>query len=433
MELFNQENVMSDEQLSNTQADDNTKSTDKAAAKIKFRCMTPLEWDEKIVELFQKHGRNPNFADKYGVPLLFHAINFGTTHSMRKLLEAGADVNCVSWQGYSPWFLAVDSREMAKIHLLEEFHADQTIQNHLGHNALHLVAMRGDVRLFHYLIHHTPESAILAVNRRGDTLLLLTASSRHPLQTRTCLTHTEIPIDARNQKGETAFLRSLKDGDLSSARLIMNAGGNIHIPDHNGLFPLNAAFRFQNTEKENMNMLSAGTAPDTCDPWGETPLFLAVKRHWDDALQLILSYPVDVHHAADPESHNRKTCQITPIMLAVRDGQTKIAEQLLHAHADPNSTLNGKTLLYHAVKQRCSDMVELLIASGAKVEVISVENPEEITPVQLAIKNEDIPVIRGILNQVQLSLPGDKIREMIDHISNTELRDLLIEVADRKA
>lgn len=437
MELFNQENVMFDEQLSNTQADDNTKSTDKVAAKFKFRCMTPLEWDEKIVDLFQKHGRNPNFANQYGVPLLFHAINFGTTQSMRMLLEAGADVNFVSWQGYSPWFLAVDSREMAKIHLLEEFHADQTVQNHLGHNALHLIAMRGDVRLFHYLIHHMPESASLAVNRWGDTLLHLTASSRHPLQTRICLTHTAIPIDARNQKGETAFLRSLKDGDLSSAHLIMNAGSDIHIPDHNGLFPLNAAFRFQDTIKENLNliqnMLSAGAAPDTCDPWGETPLFLAVKRHWDDALQLILSYPVDVHHAADPESHNRKNSQITPIMLAVRDGQTKIAERLLHAHADPNSTLNGKTLLYHAVKQRCSDMVELLIASGAKVEAISVENPEDITPVQLAIKNEDIPVVRGILNQVQLSLSGDKIREMIDHISNTELRDLINGIAVWKA
>ena len=437
MELFNQENVMSDEQLSNTQADDNTKSTDKVAAKIKIRCMTPFEWDEKIADMFRKHGRNPNFADKYGVPLLFHAINFGTTHSMRMLLEAGADVNFVSWQGYSPWFLAVDSREMAKIHLLEEFHADQTIQNHLGHNALHLVAMRGEVRLFHYLIHHMPESAILAVNRRGDTLLHLTASSRHPLQTRICLTHTEIPIDARNQKGETAFLRSLKDGDLSSARLIMNAGGDIHIPDHNGLFPLNAAFRFQNTEKENMNliqnMLSAGAAPDICDPWGETPLFLAVKRHWDDALELILNYPVDVHHAADPESHDCRTCQITPIMLAVRDGQAKIAERLLNAHADPNSTLNGKTLLYYAVKQQRLDMVVLLIASGANVKTVSEEKPEVITPVQLAIKNENIPVVQSILNQTELSLSDKKIRKMIDNISNTELRDLLIEVADRKA
>ena len=78
-------------------------------------------------------------------------------------------------------------------------------------------------------------------------------------------------------------------------------------------------------------------------------------------------------------------------------------------------------------------MVELLIASGAKVEAIFVENPEDITPVQLAIKNEDIPVVRGILNQVQLSLPGDKIREMIDHISNTELRDLINGIAVRKA
>ena len=437
MDLFNQEDMMSNYQSSDIQPNDNTKSMEKVAKTLESHTITPLEWDEKIKDMFRENANNPDFVNEYGVPLLFHAINFGTTTSMRMLLEAGADMNFVSWQGYSPWFLAVDSREMAKIHLLEEFHADQTIQNHLGHNALHLVAMRGDVRLFHYLIHHAPKSAILATNRWGNTLLHLAASSRHPLLTRICLTHTEIPLDTRNQRGETAFLKALKDGDLSSARLIMNAGANIHIPDHNGLFPLNAAFRFQNTGEENVNliqnMLLAGAAPDTCDPWGETPLFLAVKRHWDEALELILNYQVDVHHAADPESNNRKTCRITPIMLAVRDGQTKIAERLLNAHADPNSIFNGKTLLYHAVKQQCPGMVELLIASGAKVEVVSEENPEEITPVQLAIENEDIPVVRGILNQAELSLLDDKIRKMIDHIANAELRDLLIEIADRKA
>ena len=120
-------------------------------------------------------------------------------------------------------------------------------------------------------------------------------------------------------------------------------------------------------------------------------------------------------------------------MLAVRDGQAKIAERLLNAHADPNSTLNGKTLLYYAVKQQRLDMVELLIASGANVKTVSEEKPEVITPVQLAIKNENIPVVQSILNQTELSLSDKKIRKMIDNISNTELRDLLIEVADRKA
>ncbi|MDD3022206.1 MAG: ankyrin repeat domain-containing protein [Alphaproteobacteria bacterium] len=200
MEWFNKEDNLFSYQSSGMRSDDGQKSTDDVGEAVDFHVITPMEWDERIKNTFHINGNNPDFADEHGVLLLFHAINFGTSDVVRFLLEAGADANYVSWQGHSPWFLAVDSKNMAKIHLLEKIHADQTIQNNSGHNALHLIAMRGDIRLFHYLIHHAPLKAVLAVNRWGNSLLHLTASRHRHLLMRICLTHAEIPIDLENHE-----------------------------------------------------------------------------------------------------------------------------------------------------------------------------------------------------------------------------------------
>ena len=125
----------------------------------------PEEWDEWIYSLFRQNNNNPDFIDTHGVPLLFHAINLGTAASVRILLEAGANVNFVSWQGTSPWLLAVKSGDMQKIRLLEQFNADISIQDNCGNNALHFIAMQGESRLFHYLLHHDTVKSAIAVNR----------------------------------------------------------------------------------------------------------------------------------------------------------------------------------------------------------------------------------------------------------------------------
>ena len=75
----------------------------------------PEKWDEWIYSLFRQNNNNPDFIDTHGVPLLFHAINLGTAASVRILLEAGANVNFVSWQGTSPWLLAVKSGDILVI------------------------------------------------------------------------------------------------------------------------------------------------------------------------------------------------------------------------------------------------------------------------------------------------------------------------------
>ena len=75
-------------------------------------------------------------------------------------------------------------------------------------------------------------------------MLHLTAAWNHLLQTRICLTHTDIPINARNRAGETAFLKALKCGHFQVARILMLAGADIDLPDNSGITPMKAARAF---------------------------------------------------------------------------------------------------------------------------------------------------------------------------------------------
>lgn len=320
-----------------------------------------LNHDDASLKNLISAGADPDQPDSFGVVPLFHAINFGTLESLEMLLAAGADVNHSCWQKQSPWFLAVKSRDMAKIHLLEKYHADQTIQNKHGDNALHLLAMRGDLRLFHYMIHHSPEQAILAVNSRGNTLLHLTASWNNQLLTRICLTHTSIPIDAVNTEGETAFLKAIKSANIAIARILRNAGCNIKHVDNSGLNSLSAAIRYMKADSDTLelitDLLKNGTAPDQENQDKETPLWLAVKRNWHEAVKLLLEYPVDVNHAVDKK---------TPLVMAYLQSDIKMTALLLTANADPNVQLDKKSLLSLAIETHQLEIAELLQNAGRR-------------------------------------------------------------------
>lgn len=137
--------------------------------------------------------------------------------------------------------------------------------------------MRGDVRLFHYLIDNDPAESLLAVNRWGNSLLHLTVSGHRHLLTEICLTHTRIPINLQNRSGETAFLKAVKGGDMSTARRLMKAGCDINMADKNGFHPLTAALRHMKQNDETLlsfirDLLVGGVDPDMCNYWGGNSL-----------------------------------------------------------------------------------------------------------------------------------------------------------------
>lgn len=182
-----------------------------------------FDHDDKQLRSLLQAGADANEPDANGVVPLFHAIHFGGVETVRLLLQAGADVNHTNWNGYSPWFAAVESKDRRKILLLKEYNADRTISNHLGYNTLHLTAMRGDLRLFHELIHHSPKTMIRAVNHRGNTILHLAASWHNPLIVRICLTHASELIDVRNATGESALEIAARSGRMDIIELLLNA------------------------------------------------------------------------------------------------------------------------------------------------------------------------------------------------------------------
>ncbi len=337
-------------------------------------------------------GEDANAPDQNGVVPLFHAIRFGNVEMVRLLLEAGAEVNYTNWQGQSPWLIAVESKDRRKIKLLKQNHADMTIQNYLGHNALHLTAMRGDLRLFHELVHGSPEVAILAVNRWGDTIMHLAVSWHHFHAVKICLTHTKLDPDARNADGESAFLKALKGGDLKIAGLLLHHGCDFDLADLRHFHPLVAAMKYLAHDADTLafiaDLLARGAAPDICNHLNETPLLLSAKSNWTEMAELLLRYPVRVNHIGDDRRAS--------IHFAFANHNETMLKLLLDHDADPNLMDGKKTLLYQAVCDNNVVVAELLLRAGADCTIAfkAEDSKEELLPMDVATRNKNAEIIQ---------------------------------------
>lgn len=133
-------------------------------------------------------------------------------------------------------------------------------------------------------------------------------------------------------------------------------------------------FRAIGTDDETVvaGLLRRGFDPNTPNPQGEHPLFLAIREPAPKVLRLLLAQPrlqVDARNAHDE----------TPLMMAALKGQVEAARGLLERDADPNKP--GWTPLHYAATSGHVEIIRLLLAHDAYIDAGS---PNGSTPLMMA-------------------------------------------------
>ncbi|XP_043116799.1 nuclear factor NF-kappa-B p100 subunit [Puntigrus tetrazona] len=117
-------------------------------------------------------------------------------------------------------------------------------------------------------------------------------------------------------------------------------------------------------------LLDAGADPGALDRNGQTALHLCCEHREVDCLSVILR-----HYPQNPSPHLeiRNYEGLTPLHLAVQNGNKKLAKILLENGAEINAGDNksGRSPLVHAVENNFTDMVIFLIESGCDVNTQS--------------------------------------------------------------
>jgi ankyrin repeat protein len=107
-----------------------------------------------------------------------------------------------------------------------------------GDTALHIVTKRTDVTWMGFIIQNGAN--VNAKDGSGNTPLIIATIARFP-EGVDLLTRVKALLDVQNRLGETALLKAVQNRDVTSAKLLLDAGANPDISDSSGLSARKAA------------------------------------------------------------------------------------------------------------------------------------------------------------------------------------------------
>ncbi len=350
---------------------------------------TALHWAARedrldTVLLLLESGADARAADRYGVTALNLAAENGSTAVLAALLDAGAEIDSLSPIGETALMTASRTGIVDAVALLLDRGADVDARDREFEQTALMVAVREA---------HAAVVALLL--ERGADVDARTRVGPTPKFVPPCkgtgcgsegvgINRGGLPDRGRRGAvlgGMTSLTYAARDGLTAEARLLLEAGADVELPEANGIRPLLMALLNNQLDVARL-LLEHGADVNADDFWGRTPLFAAVEyRNLDmnnrdedspttnyvDRAPLLAMIAELIEHGADVDARTREvppsrrwlyslgdvswvdfTGQ-TPFLRAALSGDIAAMRLLLEHGADPNlATQAGTTALMAA-------------------------------------------------------------------------------------
>lgn len=185
-----------------------------------------------------------NEKQHYSATQLVTAVQEQNHDSVMKALKAGAAVNTTDKNGRSLLLMATRNKDVVMATLLVANGADVNQHDEISDSPFLYAGASGSAELVQLYLQH---GARFDVFNRYNGSALIPACERGHTEVVSILAHTPgFPIDHINRLGWTALLEAIILGDGSAVyvdivRILVDAGCDIHIPDHDGITPLQHA------------------------------------------------------------------------------------------------------------------------------------------------------------------------------------------------
>ena len=296
---------------------------------------TALLWasykdDVEIADLLIRAGANVNAANDLGATPLWAASQNGSAAMVGRLLQAGANPNAALLSGEPPLMIASRSGNPAVVEQLLAKGANANARAARGQTALMWAVAQKHPTVVKALLAHGAD-----VTARSDVWSQVMAVPPHGLPEY----NREIP-----HGGDTAFMFAAREGDLSSARLLLAAGANVNDADAWGVSALVLAAH--SGYRELVDFLLENGADPNAAAAGFSALHIAVMRRDEKMAGALLARGANANALLATWTPTRRTSKdwnfapelvgATPFWLAARFAQPGVMRLLVKNGADPS-------------------------------------------------------------------------------------------------
>ncbi len=326
---------------------------------------TALQWaahwnDVDAVNLLIAAGADAMAANRYGATPLTEAAALGNATVIEALLKAGADPNTrATSDGETVLMTTARSGNLEAVRALVSHGADVNAkETYRGQTALMWAAAERHTDVVKLLLEHGADWKVIDSYRETKLPKLSAASSISPF--------------ARG--GFTAFHFAAREGDIETAKVMLDAGVDINVTDIDGTSGLVVAIMNKHYTFARF-LLDRGADPNVTDVKGRAALYAAVDMRNEDwstlpSRKLEDTYPseelikVILAHGAKLNARLTKNLPgrsgmdsgdttldegTTPLMRAARSGDAATMRLLLASGADPKlTTKEGNNALMFA-------------------------------------------------------------------------------------
>jgi ankyrin repeat protein len=323
---------------------------------------TALHWavywnDAEAVALLLRAGANPKAVNRYGASPLSGAVTSGSAATIEALLKAGADPKTLTTSdGETVLMTAARAGNLDAVRLLLDGGADvNATEKYKGQTALMWAAAERHAAVARLLLERGADWRIRSYDRETKPPRLSAASSISPIP----------------RGGFVALLFSAREGDVETARVMLDGGVDINHGDIDNTSALvvaimNKQYRFATF------LLDRGADPNIVDAGGRTALYAVVDIRNEDwstlplrkgedplptidlvkallergaALDTPLTRPLPGRSGMDA-GDTTLGAGTTPLMRAARAGDAEVMRLLLEKGANTGlATRDGNTAL----------------------------------------------------------------------------------------
>jgi ankyrin repeat protein len=205
-----------------------------------------------------------------------------------------------------------------------------------------------------------------------DPSALVDAAKAQDIKMVRSLLSQHADVNGRSDDGSTALLWAAHWNDIETADLLLRAGANANAANEFRMTPLSQACTNGNAALVRL-LLKSGADPKIGIATGETPLMTCARSGSVDAVEILLEYGAPIN-AREPSENQ------TPLMWAAAEHHPNVVKALIDAHADLKAhSKQGFTPLHFAARQGDQECVQVLLAAGVDVNILTQADEGAIT------------------------------------------------------